>query len=120
MSGHREPPHRPGSTTPPDLRADRSVHEAEAVVHQAWQDQLSQRRTEMEAALDQAVARCDAAVQVLAAARHGGDLGQIATALADLGKALDAAGKASVACYRICRVLGAETDASGPDHDPGG
>ena len=93
----------------PDARTNLLVFfEAEAIVHRAWQNQLRERRQEIEAALRRAETRCDTAQRSLTAAQRSGDPRQIATSHSDLEKALEAARKTTFAWDQVRHVLSVE------------
>lgn len=87
---------------------DRSVREAEAIVHASWIVQLAERRAELEAALRRATACCQTAQQSLTAARLSGDPERIATSRRDVAKAARAVRNATLAWERTSQVLSIE------------
>ncbi|WP_370369621.1 hypothetical protein [Catenulispora sp. GP43] len=94
-----------------DAAVNRSVREAEGIVHLCWIDQLTDRCLEMEAAIERAEVRCEIAQRSLTAAQLSGDPQKIAASGRDLQKAVEAARGASLAWERTCQVLGAEAKA---------
>jgi hypothetical protein len=93
---------------------DRSVREAEAIVHDSWIVQLVERCEELDAALRRAAACCQTAQQNLTAAQLSGEPEKIAVSRRDVAKAVRVVRNATLAWERTSHVLSIEAG-FGPD-----